>query len=615
MNQTTAALGIPLMGPEPSAMLDATGGDYTVLAQSGLIGLFTVPNQVVSTIDTSSNATLSVLGGLDVLDLLHSDTKFTATDGTGSGHNAGTIIVRNNIITGPLGQLFSTTATLDIGGTFDNTGTISIDEKPKVLGVLDADQRANLEITGATMLTGGGSVILSDQKENTIYGQNSSAVLTNVDNTISGAGFFGKGVLTIHNEAKGIVDAVGHNRLVMASNQVITNAGLLEATGHGALVLSRSTIDNAAGGMIEAGSGSRVVLQSADIEGGTVKGTGNGYVVTNNAHNTFDGTNSAVTIVGQTRIRNGTALTLEGAINNTGIIRIAALGPDLKVSSLLIGAGGATLTGGGQIMTTGFSQDHIIGATNSATLTNVNDKISGGGSLGGGQMKLVNDAAGRIIATGAAALVIDTGANVIDNAGALIAYGAGGMTIASALLNTGSLAADGGDLTLKGAVTGAGVARISGATLDAQAAFSENVAFTGKSGALELAQSTGYSGSISGFSHSGATSLDLDDIAFGATTKASYAGSASKGVLTVTDGTNTAHIKLLGDYVGATFTATSDGHGGTKVVDPTSGATASHPAFVAAMSSFGASSAATTGSASSLTSTRSPVLAAATHMS
>ena len=120
------------------------------------------------------------------LDLLHSDTKFTATDGTGSGHNAGTIIVRNNIITGPLGQLFSTTATLDIGGTFDNTGTISIDEKPKVLGVLDADQRANLEITGATMLTGGGSVILSDLKANTIYGQNSCVVLTNVDNTISG---------------------------------------------------------------------------------------------------------------------------------------------------------------------------------------------------------------------------------------------------------------------------------------------------------------------------------------------------------------------------------------------------------------------------------------------
>ncbi len=594
------------------AVLDATGGNYTVLAQSGLIGLFTVPNQVVSTIDTSSNATLSVLGGLDALDLLHSDTKFTALNGTGAGRNAGTILVRNNIITGPLGQLLSTTATLDIGGMFNNTGLISIDEQPKVLGILDADQRARLEITGATTLTGGGSVTLSDERENIIYGHDTSSVLTNVDNTISGAGFLGNGLLTIHNETSGVIDAIGHNGLVVHSNQVITNAGVLEASGRGVLTLARSTIDDSAGGIIEASGGSRVVLKKDFIEGGTLRTAGTGYVVAGAANTTLDGIDNPVTMIGQTRVHNGAALTLKGAIDNTGLIRVAATGQDPRLLSLIIGAQGATLSGGGKINTTNSGELHIVGATKSATLNNLNNRISGGGQLGGGEMKLTNGASGRIESTDAVNLTIDTGSNVISNEGAIAAYGSGGITINSGLLNSGVLSAHGGNIVLNGAVTGAGLARIDGGTLDAEHSFTENVVFTGMSGTLQLQQSTGYSGTIWGFSHTGATLLDLGDIAFGADTKASYAGSATKGVLTVTDGTNTASIKLAGDYIGATFTATSDGHGGTKIVDPTVGA-AGHSAFVSAMSSFGASSAALISSPSSLSASQRPMLATASH--
>jgi hypothetical protein len=55
------------------------------------------------------------------------------------------------------------------------------------------------------------------------------------------------------------------------------------------------------------------------------------------------------------------------------------------------------------------------------------------------------------------------------------------------------------------------------------------------------------------------------------------------GVLTVTDGTHTAKIKLRGDYLGSIFTLSSDGHGGTLVRDP---APASTRALVAAIASF-----------------------------
>ena len=49
-----------------------------------------------------------------------------------------------------------------------------------------------------------------------------------------------------------------------------------------------------------------------------------------------------------------------------------------------------------------------------------------------------------------------------------------------------------------------------------------------------------------------------------------YSGNSSGGTLAVTDGTHTANIALLGNYLASTFVTSSDGHGGTSVVDPPS---------------------------------------------
>jgi hypothetical protein len=83
-----------------------------------------------------------------------------------------------------------------------------------------------------------------------------------------------------------------------------------------------------------------------------------------------------------------------------------------------------------------------------------------------------------------------------------------------------------------------------------------------------LARSRTYTGTVFNFSTSGGTSLDLKDIAFVSAGEATFAGKSTGGVLTVTDGTHTAHITLRGDYLGSTFTAASDGHGGVIVTDP-----------------------------------------------
>jgi hypothetical protein len=125
--------------------------------------------------------------------------------------------------------------------------------------------------------------------------------------------------------------------------------------------------------------------------------------------------------------------------------------------------------------------------------------------------------------------------------------------------------ADGGDLHLMGAVTGAGTATVFGdSIIEFGAASSEAVAFDANaSGTLKLDQSSAFTGVISGF---GALDhLDLVDIAAGAT--ASYAADAdgSGGVLTVSDGTHSAAIALAGRYDPSGFHLGDDHQGGLLV--------------------------------------------------
>ena len=92
------------------------------------------------------------------------------------------------------------------------------------------------------------------------------------------------------------------------------------------------------------------------------------------------------------------------------------------------------------------------------------------------------------------------------------------------------------------------------------------VTFTGVTGTLRIDHALGFSGQISGLA--GADALDLADISYGANTTASFLGNTSGGTLTVTDGSHTANITLTGNYLSSGWTLSSDGQGGTVVVDP-----------------------------------------------
>src|SRR4029077_3431888 len=162
----------------------------------------------------------------------------------------------------------SNNSTTFLNGTITNTGTISINSTGNF---------TDLRIALKMMLTGGGSVILSDSPNNRIFGTANARTepLTNVNNTISGAGQIGAGnLIEFINQSAGVIDATSSTNaliitptndstLVSANGGGFVNQGLLEATAAGGLVLSGGQFNNKAA-MIEAiGSGNNVFLENS----------------------------------------------------------------------------------------------------------------------------------------------------------------------------------------------------------------------------------------------------------------------------------------------------------------------------------------------------------------
>ncbi len=140
-------------------------------------------------------------------------------------------------------------AVLPLGGTIDNTGTIALNS---------TGDQTELQIVGAgVMLQGGGEVVLSDSSDNVIVGTNAATTLTNVDNTMSGAGQIGigDGNLTLVNEAHGIIDAnVSGETLTINTGNAMTNTGTLEASNGGTLLIDDAVNNSGAGtALIEGG--------------------------------------------------------------------------------------------------------------------------------------------------------------------------------------------------------------------------------------------------------------------------------------------------------------------------------------------------------------------------
>jgi hypothetical protein len=190
----------------------------------------------------------------------------------------------------------------------------------------------------------------------------------------------------------------------------------------------------------------------------TFTGTGNVFSGTLAATGTIDFTGGSDTLSGASlSVTNatvsGSTVALVGTITLTDTLVAAS-------PKIVIGAAGATLSGGGRLELTNAASNLVLGVSAAATLTN-NDVIFGAGDLGDGQMTLDNAVKGVIEGDDSVALTINTGTKSILNAGDIVAVTV--LTIDSPVDNTGELLAAGGTLTAEGAVTGGGKVVTTGA--------------------------------------------------------------------------------------------------------------------------------------------------------
>jgi len=390
-----------------------------------------------------------------------------------------------------------------------------------------------------------------------------------IQGATDGVGFGRFGTLnnfgTIVGQGAGIGDyGVYISRIGAVSNGSVADIGAL-IQGYGGVFLDAGFVDNF-GTIDGVGAGGAGVLLSSG--GGVTNGSAG---------------DAAALIEGHVGVFVG-SYSLNATVTNFGTI-IGAGGAAVafeEASDVLVVEGGCAFTGS---VTGGGGTLELDSGT--GTFTGL---LAGGDITVSGSMAATTFAdfdtvkisvAARFASTGAVRLAV--GQSVID---------AGSLTLGGAkvnVVNAGLIETLGGTVTVNGTVTGAGAAIINGGRLDFASAFTQNVSFAGATGVLELARSQGYAGTISGFSKSGKTSLDLDDIAFVNAAEATFSGTASGGVLTVTDGTHTAHISLSGNYLSSSFVAAGDGRGGTTVHDPrTPDAPAQTHVFIAAMAGLGA---------------------------
>jgi len=202
----------------------------------------------------------------------------------------------------------------------------------------------------------------------------------------------------------------------------------------GGLLIKNTAVDGSGGGTIES-SGSHVDLQGADIQGGTLETISGGVIDTVAlSTNIFDGAASTVYNTGSVEVTDSSTQTLRGMIHNTGSIYVNSTGDSTYLAT---DTANATLSGGGTIVLADNANSIITSTIVGATLTNVDNTISGAGKIVGDTihgyitLALINEQQGIIDATGSNALLLSL--NSFTNDGLVEATNGGTLDVTSAV--------------------------------------------------------------------------------------------------------------------------------------------------------------------------------------
>jgi probable HAF family extracellular repeat protein len=350
-----------------------------------------------------------------------------------------------------------------------------------------------------------------------------------------------------------------------------------------------AAIITAAGTYTVTSSLNETVYSLTTATGTTLEITADKFTATNQS--------GAVTNAGTIAVDSAATLAIDqGLIKNTGTVAVSGTLNFGSYPSL----GNVTLQGGGNVTLSGTNASINSNGTN-ATLTNTDNTISGVGYLSLGGM-LINQSSGIIDANGSGSPggnnILSLSVATLNNAGTIESTGYGNLfiyvnqagnlnnsgtieatsdvgtysTITGPVVNTGNIEVLGAaNLTINGAVAGTGNETINDGALTLVAGVSagQQLTFSGSSGALTLEDASDFAGTVAGFALG--NSIDLTTIKFSSSSfNLTYTPNQNNtgGVLSVTDGTNSAAINILGSYTQANFIANTDGSVGTLITDP-----------------------------------------------
>jgi autotransporter passenger strand-loop-strand repeat protein len=233
----------------------------------------------------------------------------------------------------------------------------------------------------------------------------------------------------------------------------------------------------------------------------------------------------------------------------------------VQLVGFLFGGGTATATASATVVDSGGLQAVLTDGVTSHTTV----------SSGGTELVAAGGTAYSTTVASSGTLTIDgtvSGATVLSGGIAVVSAGGtldvlAGNTVAGATVMAGGFEYVSSGGKIDGATISGGTLVLSSGSNAGQS----TIVFAG-GGTLEVDASKKFAAAISGFGVP--DHIDLADIAFGPKTTLGFTEAANNlsGTLTVSDGTNTAHILLLGQYLVGQFTSASDGHVGTLIGDP-----------------------------------------------
>jgi hypothetical protein len=479
----------------------------------------------------SGSSTINLTGFGSLMFVAGTETLDNATLNIGyNGSGGGTLYGLSNTPGGAVLTLGSN-LTVDHTGNFATIAGYTVGD-----GVVN-DGTINANLSGGTFKIGGPS----------FTNQGTIAVSNGDTLNMAATAWTNTGTITLNGGTLGLGGSFTLAQLATLSR----SGGTINLTGK--LDLTGATLNIGTGTAL----GTLTLASGGTIKNGTIADAGSGLPI---VYGTLDG------------------VTYQGTLDLSG--SGAAL--YLKHGLILTGSGGSgtgtiNLTGQGSVIiaedTEALDNATLNIATSSGHYSIANDDTSTNGAvvLTFGPHLTINQTGNYAVFTD---LYSRSGSGIVNTGTINAGFSGGNFTISGAnFTNNGTVnVANADKLSITVPLDGNGsisLASQGNVEINGSVAAAQTIAFLdGGNDVLRLDKSMQFAGTISGFT--GTNALDLADITSGASATIGYAPNSGNtgGTLSVSDGTHTATIALLGQYTAASFAAASDGHSGTMITDP-----------------------------------------------